>query len=433
MHDFESLSATRVAAEDLPRPVGAGECLYYLHIPKTAGTSLRTFLEDHFAAAESCPAWMFDEVMNRSPSWWGQFRLICGHFGRFALDLIPGRPRVVTMVRRPREWAVSVFRHAVGTPGHALHQRCREMSFEQFVMDPRGQVELANLQTRSLALRDVDRDFFEAGHWHLEDPGRMVRRYQDPRLLEEALGVLDGVEVVGLAERFDASLALIAHRFGWPAPETFPRYNVSKVGQNRLELSPEAEKVLGELTALDEELYRRARARFEADMTLFSPERAAAVYGRGMSERPRSSRVRVGFEGQLLGSGWLPRERLADGSVCRWTGPGTVATMDLALASDADLRITFRCGAYLAEQAETLRLTVNGHAIELTSRRSSWSAVHERVYTGRIAASVLRANPAFARLAFSTCRTIQPSTTIPGDPDDRTLGLYFSWIEIEPA
>ncbi|MFO0835083.1 MAG: hypothetical protein U0638_08945 [Phycisphaerales bacterium] len=415
-----------------PRPLAQGEHLYFLHIPKTAGTTLRTFLEDHFDADVVCPAWLTEELIDRPPSWFRRYQLLCGHYGWLALEMLDFRPRIATMLREPEDWARSAYKHVLGMKSHWLHEHCKDMSFEDFVFDEHGQVELVNLQTRFLALDDLQRDFFGHNEMAMKSPRALVDKYSQEELLAKAMARLRRIEFVGIVERFDDSLALLAHQMGWPRPRAFPKYNISPPS-DRLDLGHRGRARLAALTALDRDLYVCAKELFESRFAAYDPAVADSAYAESMSGRPRIDRLDYRFDRAVHGHGWLPREKIADGVTCRWSGPTRDASMDLCLSTDRELEIRFRAGSYTRQQLQTMTLCVNGHPVPLSLRGCSNEKDMQGIFSGRLTRDVLNAGKGFARLEFAVDRAFRPCDLHPSNTDDRTIGAYFWWIEIYPS
>lgn len=415
-----------------PRPLEAGEQLYFLHIPKTAGTTLRTYLEDHFDTAAVCPAWLTDELIDKPPSWFRPYQLLCGHYGWLALEMLDRRPRIATMLREPEDWARSAYKHVLTMKEHWLHPHCKDMSFEEFVLDGMGELELLNMQTRFLALDDLQRDFFGHNHMSHHAPRALRDKYFGEDLLQRSLARLDQADFVGIVERFDDSLALLAHQMGWPRPRAFPKYNISKPS-DRLALGERGRARLAELTAHDRVLYTRARALFEERFAAYEPEAADAAYARSMARRPRLDRLEYRFEHAIHGHGWLPREKISDGFTCRWSGPTRDASMDLCLRTDRDLEIRFRAGSYTHEMLESMTLAVNGVGVPLSLRDCTHRTNTQGIFAGRVPREALAARPEFTHLEFAVEKSFRPCD-FGGPPEDtRHIGAYFWWIDVFPA
>src|SRR5450759_4305747 len=97
--------------------------IYFLHIPKTAGSTLNSYLYDLYNDFEICglfPGW--HELLSISADEISKKKLIKGHFGaylhrHYALPL-----RYFTFVRDPIERALSHFGHVIKDKSHYHHK-----------------------------------------------------------------------------------------------------------------------------------------------------------------------------------------------------------------------------------------------------------------------------------------------------------------------
>ncbi len=131
----EAFSATPVLSQrkDL--------ALLFMHIPKTAGTSIRSLLERPFAAHERAylynESWgisleAFRSLPNKEKE---QFRLVCGHFNFGVHEWMPQEARYITILRDPVERVISLYHFIKRTPGSKHHHLIvdNNYSLEDFV------------------------------------------------------------------------------------------------------------------------------------------------------------------------------------------------------------------------------------------------------------------------------------------------------------
>lgn len=249
------------------------ERLYFLHIPKTGGTTLRAWLESHFPAAEVLRPESPERLFGRGAPVRAGWRFSSGHYGMMFPALVGDPCGVVTMLREPLARSVSHYRDIRSRPRHPLFGLASGMSFERFVMSDAGDTELRNLQCRFLALDDAEKDFWpHAGH-DAGDVPCLRRKYADPELLARATRALERIDVVGVCERFGESVGAIAGRYGWPVPPPLPRLNRASEPFDAAELTQRARDRVRELTALDLVLYETVAAR----QSLAGPEHGAAT------------------------------------------------------------------------------------------------------------------------------------------------------------
>jgi len=86
--------------------------------------------------------------------------------------------------------------------------------------------------------------------------------YFDPTLLERAQERISRFAFVGIAERFDESLELLSHTFGWNTPSVAKAINVGTNRPHDDEISQEAIDIIRENTKLDAALYETGKQIF---------------------------------------------------------------------------------------------------------------------------------------------------------------------------
>ena len=236
------------------------ERLYFLHIPKTGGTTLRAWLETHFPAGEVLRPESPERLFRRGAPVCAGWRFASGHYGMMFPALVGDPCRVVTMLREPLARSVSHYRDIRSRPKHPLFGLACGMSFEQFVLSDEGDTELRNLQCRFLALDDAERDFWAHATHAAGDVSGLRRKYADPELLVRATRALERIDVVGVCERFGESVAAIAGRYGWAVPPPLPQLNRASEPFDTAQLTERAKDRVRELTALDLVLYETVSA-----------------------------------------------------------------------------------------------------------------------------------------------------------------------------
>lgn len=229
-----------------PRPAFP---LLFLHIPKTAGSSLRTMLlantRRHVRIIE--PIAELSELRDLSLEERSRLELVEGHFYFGIHELIP-RPCVyLTMLREPIDRLLSLYSFIRGWEGHHLHQDMKESSIGACIRR-RLTIEFDNFMVRQLtSLRHIDVPF-----------GGVTRE-----MLVEAKAHLDGIALLGLTEEFSRSMNYFARALGWKAPDE-PRENASPVRIRLKDISSQDAESLRESNRFDIELYEYAKELFAA-------------------------------------------------------------------------------------------------------------------------------------------------------------------------
>src|SRR2546421_4420419 len=192
------------------------EALIFLHIPKTAGTTLNRIIEWQYS-----PLAIFTmdpyriratpERLKRLPERRRRrLRVVRGHLFYGIHEFLPQGATYITMLREPVARFLSSYYFILRRPLHPLHRKLKkqQLGVEDYLrLTPHRQ----NFQCQLIA-------------------GVEKRAADDERLLEIAKEHLtNSFSVVGISERFEESLMLIAKTFDWEVPY----YENRKVSKNR--------------------------------------------------------------------------------------------------------------------------------------------------------------------------------------------------------
>ena len=238
-------------AVDLLLPPGreAGEndeWFYFLHIPKTAGTSFRYTLYDRFRAREVYPNNIdyylrqrarflsFTEFAARKGDLFPPSKkLLIGHFRLLPVD--PGfrmpPPRIISFLRDPVARLISTINYQ-SQPGRKFHGLGIDQIMSKYAQEE-GQMQA-----------------FFLGY----KPRRMN--------LQEVFENLEKIEALGIVEHYEQSIQLINRTFDWDLKNVYSK-NRSRSGTKISPGSIDAEQ-LSSCCETDQQVYDYALKRFRA-------------------------------------------------------------------------------------------------------------------------------------------------------------------------
>jgi hypothetical protein len=225
----------------------------FVHIPKTAGSTLRAILrrqyrpDEIFQIGDYDVPGSLDRFLSLDESLRDRVRVIQGHIPFGMHEAIPHEWRYVSLVRHPVARIVSHYRYVLRTPTLRQHDEVAgaAMTLKQYVTSAQSARFFNNGQVRYLGASNFRREGV-ASSAHLE------------RALENAS---THFSVLGPTEAFDEALILLKRQYGWTWPY-YERRNVAPRKDAVQEFDAGDLDVILELNELDLRLYEHVRSAF---------------------------------------------------------------------------------------------------------------------------------------------------------------------------
>ena len=263
--EFVSRVRPLVTPESTTNPVDVIDrrIIIFIHIQKTAGTSITNLLEECSAPGKCCPE-RFNHLHLHSAAELADYELFAGHFDLFSTRYIPGRKKFIFSVfRDPLERLVSFYRFVQTHPKNSelltdpIFALADQLKLEDYYAHPAVR-----------ASRLVNNHYRAVLSGSLAPTVSCAPLYTGT--LEESLEALERLDAVGITSRLEESLRAIFPAAGLPAPQSIPRHMVlddmflddpERDGAKPVNVSEEFRRVSCDLIRDDLEIYESAERR----------------------------------------------------------------------------------------------------------------------------------------------------------------------------
>jgi hypothetical protein len=227
-----------------------GDQIFFLHIPKTAGSSLIDILQMQVNPGEfySFPDGP-DQVQQPPIEVMQAARIVRGHRMYDFQKYFARRPFVITLLRNPYDRVISNYAHIARNNAPRLVKLARvkapergeePVTLEEYISSP-------PMQNRLIQ--------FLIGH-----NGALKPPYKEHVALAKVH--LESLAFFGLKERFDDSVKLLAYTFGWSPIKMEAKLNLAP-SDSKPKVTPEIQELLEKTNKLDMELYQYACELFD--------------------------------------------------------------------------------------------------------------------------------------------------------------------------
>lgn len=435
--------------------------LYFLHIPKTGGTSLRYWLDDLFANEDRLKCDLIGQVNRFDLEKINRHRFFSGHFGYKIFDYLDGPIPTVTWLRAPLSREISQYQFIRSRYDELVkiardnHQPAWIEYYDLVRSRPLAEICQANyfvgyndnLQTRYLS-----------GAFPCDNATNV-----DRAMLEQAKSNLSKLWFVGICEWMAPSIDLLSHKLACPRRQLSIRSNKTIALSNDLATiltDPEQNAIL-EVNRFDVELYDYARALFadrflefwktlpiasgtlptvdgilaryaDPQIDLAIKQAVDANFQMRRRKIPQSNSVDVEFARANFFSGWYPRDAGKFNKVIRWAGPAHASSIFVPI--DPHRSYHFSCDAHYVVSYPilknlTLRIGEQRFPTEWHQINDSRGG-HFYKINGFIPRDVLCEDDAFTEIILETCESVE--VEIPND-QTRRVSLATDGFHLKAA
>ena len=238
--------------------IDAQNNLIYLHIPKTAGTTVRSIFARQFPKNALCKVpnvIPMETFLALSPEQKRQYRCFFGHMVFGLHEHLAGSSIYISMLRNPVDRIISDYYHAKRNKEHGRYEQINANNwsladYARFRAEEQG---IANTETR-----------FISGQFGLT-AGAPFDPMPASALDTAKENIRTRFKAVGLQEQFDTSLILFKQVMGWKNVN----YVRKNVGRNRPKNEAEPKEtiqLIERLNALDMELYAHVEKLFNSQV-----------------------------------------------------------------------------------------------------------------------------------------------------------------------
>lgn len=226
----------------------------FLHIPKTAGTTLLRILDRqyppevvHSFGADAHQSVVEYKALGEETR--NKIRLLRGHMAYGLHEYLPNAAGYFTVLREPVARVISYYNFIRRTPDHYLYDEVIGKDLSLHALLESGLPLMMNdAQVRLLS-----------GVWGEPEFGEVSLA-----MLETAQqNLADSFIVVGLTEQFDKTLLLLKEKLNWQQDISYQRLNVTRQGVSEKRLPKETVELIKRVNRQDIALYAYAQDLFK--------------------------------------------------------------------------------------------------------------------------------------------------------------------------
>ncbi len=226
--------------------------LLYIHVPKTAGTTMKTIIQWLYKWNEIFWAknqqYLHEKVNNLSTQQLQNISIVAGHSPYGMHEYFPHSSyKYFTFLREPIDRTISQYYFISRSPHHPLYPYIvnKGLSLKQLI--EKGLFDRFNIQTYWLT--GIDKNYFTEGH-------------QSQEVTDTALAnIQEDFDFVGLNEYFDEGLILLKRFYNWSTP-FYAKKNVTKNRDKPHHFDEATLDLIRERNQMDLAIYKNCQEQF---------------------------------------------------------------------------------------------------------------------------------------------------------------------------
>ena len=207
--------------------------IFFIHIPKTGGTTIETLLIDAFERENVCPFSSESDFLSTELDI-NKFKVFCGHNWYHTEQILPKPLFIFSFLRDPVKRTISAYEHIKRAKDHGLHDMVNNEAptLWEYLNHRVFSIMIANPQTRIIcADADYATIYSQArkGEISIEKATSILTRIShtppNQDQFDLAIARLEGLDFVGITEYFDISIRMLFQAMDKQAPASIPRMN----------------------------------------------------------------------------------------------------------------------------------------------------------------------------------------------------------------
>lgn len=219
----------------------------FLHIGKTAGSTVRGALATVFPTEVICPLVFHKQITDMPIEDRDQYELFSAHIGFDLAGELASEPgNIFTLLRDPVDRVISLYyywREIEGDRGGPVF--AKELPFLEFLDSDKAAVvvDVHNTQTWQIAFS------------HDSPTRRKLKAHlSEDEVFKQALDNIEQMKVIGVQEHIEQFRGALEAAYGWNLPELH-KLNTTQKRERREEVPFEIKRKIQSLNAMDIELY----------------------------------------------------------------------------------------------------------------------------------------------------------------------------------